>query len=243
MPPRPPGTRGPSQLDVARAAGVSTQTVSRVVSGQDNVRAETARRVRVAIDDLGYRVHAAAASLASGRTRSIGVISAATAQYATAAIMLGVEAAASAARYAVTTAMVAHDPDPAQVADAFDRLERQGVEGVVVLSPSAHVSRALQSRADRLPTVGHRLSGETGMDLLVDQDAIGTLATQHLLDLGHPHVWHVSGDLSWPDASMRRAAWNAPCGRGVSSRRPCSPGTGRPARATGQGRSWPATRR
>ena len=53
--------RAPSQVDVARLAGVSTQTVSRVVSGQGTVRPETARRVHAAVEELGYRVHAAAA--------------------------------------------------------------------------------------------------------------------------------------------------------------------------------------
>ncbi len=73
-PRRPKDDRAPSQVDVAQLAGVSTQTVSRVMSGQDTVRPDTARRVMAAVEELGYRVHAAAASLASGRTRVLGVI-------------------------------------------------------------------------------------------------------------------------------------------------------------------------
>ncbi|WP_157543517.1 LacI family DNA-binding transcriptional regulator, partial [Microbacterium sp. CCH5-D1] len=80
-PRRPRDDRAPSQVDVAQLAGVSTQTVSRVMSGQDNVRPDTARRVLAAVEELGYRVHAAAASLASGRTRVLGVIVVSTDRY------------------------------------------------------------------------------------------------------------------------------------------------------------------
>lgn len=207
MPRRSQPDRAPNQVDVARAAGVSTQTVSRVISGNPNVRPETAQRVLAAIDAVGYRLHAAAASLASGRSRTLGVITISSAEYSTSAIVLGVEAVASEEGYAVTSAGVPHHSAPASFAGAFDRLERQGAEGIVILAPVGFLAEALGARTERTPTVGHRQSGGVGTDALVDQRAIARAATEHLLDLGHRTVWHVSGDEFWQESNARREEW------------------------------------
>lgn len=209
MSPRRPGPdRAPNQLDVARAAGVSTQTVSRVLSGHPNVRPDTARRVHAAVDALGYRIHAAAASLASGRTRILGMIVVSTDRYSSAALGAGVEKAAAANGYTVTTAAVADHASSAAFLDAFDRLERQGAEGIVLGVPVELDSPAMRARTDRTPsTRSERASMQADAPLIVDQHAIGRLAVEHLLDLGHPTVWHVSGDEYWLEGRRRREAW------------------------------------
>ncbi len=200
--------RAPNQVDVARAAGVSTQTVSRVVAGAPNVRPETAQRVMAAVEAVGYRVHAAAASLASGRSRTLGVISISSSQYSTSAILVGFEAVAAEEGYAVNSATVPHRPDPASFVAAFDRLERQGAEGIVILAPVSFLSEALGNRTARTPTVGHRQVDGLGADALIDQRAIARAATEHLLDLGHKTVWHVSGDEYWQESLARREEWD-----------------------------------
>jgi len=207
MPRRPAGDRAPSQVDVARVAGVSTQTVSRVIAGQSNVRPETAHRVMAAVEATGYRLHAAAASLASGRTRMLGVITISTAQYSTSAILLGIEAIAAEEGYAVSTASVPHHSAPLAFVDAFDRLERQGAEGIIMLAPVGFLPDALGSRTARTPTIGHRQDDGHGADVLIDQRAIARVATEHLLDLGHDTVWHVSGDEFWQESVARREEW------------------------------------
>lgn len=209
MPRRSQDDHVPSQVDVARIAGVSTQTVSRVISGHPNVRPETARRVMAAVDDVGYRVHAAAASLASGRSRTLGVIYVSTVQYSTSAILLGVEAVAAEEGYAVTTASVPLHSAPASFLSAFDRLEGQGAEGIVILAPVGFLAEALGTRTERTPTVGHEQSAGVGTDALVDQRAIARAATEHLLDLGHRTVWHVSGDEFWQESAERIEEWEA----------------------------------
>lgn len=206
MPRRNTDTRAPGQVDVAKLAGVSTQTVSRVMSGQSNVRPETARRVLAAVEELGYRVHAAAASLASGRTRTLGVVVVSNVQYSSAAISIGIEAVAADHGYTVTTAAVSNHASIAAFAEAFDRLERQGAEGVILLAPVEFDDPAMQARLDRTPTVQvERRSGGDGF--VVDQTEIGRLATAHLLDLGHATVWHVSGDDFWLESRQRRDGW------------------------------------
>lgn len=209
MPRRSPEDRSPSQVDVARAAGVSAQTVSRVISGQSTVRPETARRVLNAVEAVGYRLHGAAASLASGRTRTLGVILVSSARYSTSAILLGVEDVAAELGYTVTTASVPQHSAPASFVDAFERLERQGAEGIVFLAPVGYLAEALGTRTERTPTVGHRQFDSTGIDALVDQRAIARMATEHLLNLGHRSVWHVSGDEFWQESKARREEWEA----------------------------------
>ncbi|WP_022889840.1 LacI family DNA-binding transcriptional regulator [Agromyces italicus] len=237
MPRRSAEDRAPSQVDVARAAGVSTQTVSRVISGHPNVRPETARRVMAAVDAVGYRWHAAAASLASGRTRTIGVILVSTARYSTSAILLGAEGAAAEAGYTVITASVPQHSGPAAFTDAFDRLERQGSEGIVVLAPVGFLAEALGSRVERTPTVGHRQSDGIGADALIDQRAIARMATEHLLDLGHRTVWHVSGDEFWQESSARRDAWEAVLLERGATPPPVIPGDWSPASGYRAGRT------
>lgn len=201
--------RAPSQIDVARLAGVSAQTVSRVMSGQpQSVRPETARRVLAAVDELGYRVHAAAASLASGRSRILGVIIVSTDRYSSAALGVGIEQAAAANGYTVTTAAVPDHASSEAFLDAFDRLERQGAEGIVLGVPVELDSPAMRTRTERTPsTRSERTSMDSDAPHAVDQHAIARLAVDHLLDLGHTTVWHVAGDTFWLESDQRREAW------------------------------------
>lgn len=205
--PRPPKEGVASQVDVARLARVSTQTVSRVMSGHPHVRPETARRVREAVDALGYRVHAGAASLASGRTRVLGVIILSTARYSSGALSVGIEEVAAAEGYTVTTATVAQRAPIAAFVAAFDRLEQQGAEGIVLASPIPADDPAMIARTRRIPTSIFELPAGSVDPDRVDQSLIARLATEHLLDLGHKTVWHVSGDEYWMEALERRDAW------------------------------------
>lgn len=210
MPRRANEDRSPNQVDVARLAGVSTQTVSRVMSGQQNVRPETARRVLAAVEELGYRVHAAAASLASGRTRVLGVIVVSTVQYSSAALSSGIEAVAAERGYTVTTAAVANHAAPSAFALAFERLERQGAEGIILAAPMAFTDdEGMRLRAERTPTVQVEPDADALSAFTVDQALIARLATEHLLDLGHSNVWHVSGDDYWIESTERRRSWEA----------------------------------
>lgn len=207
-PRRPSPDRAPNQLDVARLAGVSTQTVSRVLSGHPNVRPETARRVHAAVESLGYRIHAAAASLASGRTRILGMILVSNDRYSSAALGAGVEQAAAAGGYTVTMAAVPDHASTEAFIDAFDRLERQGAEGIVLGVPVELDSPAMRMRTERTPsTRSERASMDMDAPLVVDQHAIARLAVEHLLDLGHRTVWHVSADEYWIESRQRREAW------------------------------------
>ena len=178
------------------------------MSGQSNVRPETARRVLAAVETLGYRVHAAAASLASGRTRILGVIVLSTDRYSTGATSVGIERVAAENGYTVTTASVANHASLDAIVQAFDRLERQGAEGIILAPTVALESPEMRTRTARTPSTHLvRVGPEDDADFAVDQRLVARLAVEHLLDLGHRTVWHVAGDEYWSEAGQRRETW------------------------------------
>ncbi|MGL3149117.1 LacI family DNA-binding transcriptional regulator [Microbacterium sp. A82] len=207
-PRRDPADRAPNQNDVARVAGVSAQTVSRVMSGQSNVRPDTARKVLNAVEELGYRVHAAAASLASGRTRVLGVIVLSTNRYSTAALGVGIERVAAENDFTVSTASVSDHAPIEEILAAFDRLERQGAEGIILGVPVSLDHAGMRARTQRTPSTHNvRVSPEEDAAFAVDQTEVARLAVEHLLELGHETVWHISGDEYWTESVQRRETW------------------------------------
>ncbi|MDH2427330.1 LacI family DNA-binding transcriptional regulator [Sphaerisporangium sp. TRM90804] len=195
--------------DVARAAGVSHQTVSRVLNDHPNVRPETRTRVLTAIDQLGYRRNLLARALVTKHSRTLGVVSFDTVLYGPASTVYGIERAAREAGYFVSIVSL-RTIDRAGVRDAVDYLAGQSVDGVVVVAPQRSAARALADLPPDLPAVavegGH--SGDVSV-VSVDQAEGGRLATQHLLDLGHATVWHVSGPADWMEAEGRAEGWRA----------------------------------
>src|SRR5215218_2100330 len=124
----------PRSVDVARLAGVSQKTVSRVLNDEPYVSADLRRRVLDAAEDLGYRRNQAARALASGRTRSIGVVTLGSALYGPASWLIGIERAVRDAGYTLRVVNTV-DGDPAGVAGAIQSLLQQGVDGVVISEP------------------------------------------------------------------------------------------------------------
>jgi LacI family transcriptional regulator len=195
--------------DVARLAGVSHQTVSRVLNDHPNVRPETRERVLEAIRELNYRPNALARGLVTRRSRTIGVISFDTRLFGPASTLLAIEHAARAAGYAVTISSLA-DLDAASVRSAVDALAGQSVDGVIVIAPRESAARGLRDLRPGLPVVAVEAGygGEIPV-VSVDQHTGAQLATGHLLSLGHRTVWHVAGPTDWLEARERVEGWQA----------------------------------
>ncbi|PZT70317.1 LacI family transcriptional regulator [Streptomyces sp. SW4] len=207
--PRGDTKRPPGMADVARAAGVSAQTVSRVLSGHPNVQEKTRVKVLTAVEQLGYRRNNAARVLSSGRSRTIGVVTLQTHYYSRGLVTSGIESAARAAGYTVDVATTA-SLDTSAIEDALCQLSDQGVEGIVLAVPLIHTSRRIEQLTRSLPTV--TVDGSRTPDtevVAVDQGLAARLATRHLLDLGHDTVWHVTGPEAWLESANRRDAWRA----------------------------------
>lgn len=203
------GDRAPVMADVARIAGVSHQTVSRVLHDHPNVRPRTRERVLAAVRELGYRPNAAARTLASRRTRTLGVISFNTTLYGPACMLYGIEQAAREHEYSVTVAAVG-TLDRYSVLDAVDRLRDQNVAGIVVIAPQTAAVGALANVPADVPLVAVGCGTHTALvSVAVDNEAGAELATSYLLDLGHRTVHHLVGPRSWLDAQEREAGWRA----------------------------------
>ncbi|MFG2133632.1 LacI family DNA-binding transcriptional regulator [Streptomyces sp. NPDC048751] len=203
----------PRSVDVARLAGVSQKTVSRVFNDEPYVSADVRRRVLDAAEQLGYRRNNAARALASGRTRSIGVVTLGTALYGPASLLMGVERVVRDTGYALRVVNTM-EGDPAGISGAVDSLLDQGVDGIVISEPIDEESGGGDGsiRVDvpvlvlgapppvAAPTV---LAAGGGADLMA------RAAVEHLLDLGHATVHHLAGPQRWYAAKDRLEGWRA----------------------------------
>jgi DNA-binding LacI/PurR family transcriptional regulator len=195
--------------DVAALAGVSHQTVSRVIADHPNVRPRTRARVIAAIEELGYRPNTAARALATGRSRTLGVVSMNSTLFGPASTLYSIEEAAKHAGYFVTVASV-RSFDRASLREATTRLLGQAVDGLVVIAPLVSAADALRDLPKDVAIVS--VDGDPAAhDAVVGVDQVtgARVATEHLLAAGHPTVWHVAGPQDWLDAQGRIAGWQA----------------------------------
>jgi DNA-binding LacI/PurR family transcriptional regulator len=203
------GSRSPAMTDVARLAGVSHQTVSRVLNDHPNVKEQTRLRVRAAIAELGYRPNKAARALVTGRSQLIGIVAQNSTLYGPASMLAAFEQAAAEAGFAVSVGSIGR-LDRESIAGAVERHLDQRVAGLVVIAPVASADEALDAMPAGVPLV--TIDGDPRRAhalVTVDQVAGAYAATQHLLDAGHRTVWHVSGPAEWYDAAGRIEGWRS----------------------------------
>lgn len=197
---------GPSIEDVARLAGVSAQTVSRVSTGAENVRPETRDRVVAAMNHLGYSPNHAARALRNGSFRTIGLMAHRFERTGEALITEAVIAASEAQGFAVTIVSVQSTASEGW-ASAANRLSHQAIDGLVIIRAELEDFETLALPRD-LPVA---VSDSRLVDLYPavggDQVQGSRSATQHLLDLGHGTVHHVAGPADSDPANVRLAAW------------------------------------
>ncbi|MET0901961.1 MAG: LacI family DNA-binding transcriptional regulator, partial [Acidimicrobiales bacterium] len=192
--------------DVARLAGVAPITVSRVINGHALVSDATRARVQEAIDELGYRSHMAARTLAGGRSRILGVLSVETSFYGPLGTLFGIEAAARAADHMVSFVTI-RDVTVDEMRAGLDHLRDAHAEGLMVIAPLHEAVRALGVVELDIPLVVTSDITSAPATVGIDQASGARLAIAHLLALGHETVHHVRGRRGWIDADMRADAW------------------------------------
>src|SRR5690349_1766201 len=193
--------------DVARLAGVSSQTVSRVSTGHPGVLDTTRREVLNAMQQLGYRPNSAARALKRGEFRTIGVILFTLSTTGNSRTVEAIAAYAAKEGYAITLIPVAV-PTQDGVLGAFSRLGELAVDGIIVimevhlldaanlnLPPGVQVVVVDSDAGDRYPVVD------------TDQADGARQAVRHLIDLGHETVWHVTGPAESFASERRTQAW------------------------------------
>jgi DNA-binding LacI/PurR family transcriptional regulator len=195
--------RAPSIRDVAKLAGVSHQTVSRVLNNHPSIRDETKARVLAVMGELNYRPNRAARALVTSRSRAIGVLTSSRSEYGPASSIKAIEEAALLHGYLVVTAN-ADGTDRASIARAITHLLDQAVEGMVVIAPQVRVFDTLHELNLDLPYVTLQSTGRQGdHSLSVDQIEGARLATRHLIQLGHRGIYHLAGPQDWVEAEAR----------------------------------------
>jgi DNA-binding LacI/PurR family transcriptional regulator len=194
-------------FDVARLAGVSHQTVSRVLNDLPNVRPATRERVEQAIRQLRYVPSQAARALVTRRSRMIGLVATGLPDYGPSSVVLNFNEAAQAAGYAV----IATNPADAQSSTlraAAEMLIRQNVEAIVLLASERSALDAFDGWELGVPWVAVA-SEDRGraVRVTVDQYRGARTAVAHLLSLGYRDVHHIAGPEGSMDAEERLRGW------------------------------------
>ena len=201
-----PAPAHPTLADVAARAGVSGQTVSRVVNGATVVTPETASRVRQVIAEMGYRPNSAARALKRRRSNTIGIITADSTLYGLTEMLFATERAVRAAGYDVSVFSVCEVTRP-EVTRAVELLCGRGVEGLVVLCGPTDPAADL-GLGTHVPTVlAWQAPGSQLSWAAFDQVRGARTVVRHLLSLGHESVAHVSGPDDHPATAPRREGW------------------------------------
>jgi len=206
---RRPRPRRVSMADVARHAGVSAQTVSRVSNGHDTVIEETRRRVLASMKELGYRPNSAARALKSGEFRTIGVILFTLSTTGNVRTLEAIATSAAAEGYAITLIPVAV-PTQEGVNGAFTRLGELAVDAIILLMEVHLLDVAKVSLPPGVQVVvADSDAGESYAVVDTDQADGTRQAVRHLLDLGHRTVHHLAGPALSFAAERRTSAWRA----------------------------------
>lgn len=189
--------------DVARIAGVSRQTVSRVINHHPSLRPETRDRVQAVIDELRYRPNPIARALGGSRSRTIGVLASQRTQWGISAAIQGIEIAARDAGYLVITTNLP-STEPQAIRDALALQVEHRVDGLVIIAPQTRTLNQIDELALEIPYVMlHSRAEGDEHELFVDQLAGARAATRHLVELGHHDIFHVAGPQEWIEAEAR----------------------------------------
>jgi DNA-binding LacI/PurR family transcriptional regulator len=199
--------RASVMMDVARLAGVSHQTVSRVLNDHANVRPQTRERVLEAMRELDYQPNSAARTLVTRRSNTLGIVTVDSTLFGPASMLYGIEQAARSAGYFVSIASIS-SLSQRTVTEAVNRLREQAVEGIFVILPKDSGVAALATVSTGFLAVAVGVGDGAEVPVVcVDNIAGAILATAHLLEHGHRTVHHISGPVGMPESRERRLGW------------------------------------
>ena len=205
----------PSMAEVAELAGVSHQTVSRVINGSTNVKDTTRQRVEQAIHTLGYRRNAAARALVTSESRLIGVIAADTEFNGPLSTLASIEKAARQQGYQTLVATV-NAPYLEEVDEVLDSMLGLGVDALAVIASREDLLNHVQELDPDIPLVivGPQTSATaTQLRVSIDQAQGAEDAITHLIKQGHTRIAILTGPPDWVDAQQRFNGATACCYR------------------------------
>lgn len=199
--------RKPNIYDVAKLAGVSHQTVSRVINNADYIKEDTRSKVQSAMQELGYVPNAAARALVTAKSKIVGILVSDIVYHGPAGMMHAMEKEARRGGFFAISASV--DPlDNDSIAQGIQHLRRLGIEGLVVITPQSDSVQAVERLVKDIPVVfidSPNNSKELSAEL--DNYEGAKRATEHLISLGHKNIVHVAGPSGWFDSAPRVAGY------------------------------------
>jgi len=197
----------PSIKDIAQKAGVAPSTVSRALAGSTRVSAATRKRIKAIAAEMDYTPSAAARSLVTGASQTLGIVVPGLSDPYIAAVMEGIENASAAAGYQHVIASTGGDPE--REVRAVRMLAGYNPDGLIILS-----SRADAAYIDVLPTLNMPVTfvnsaqiGDSVLSIATDNEYGGWLATRHLLDLGHERIAYLGGPARGRSQQARAAGY------------------------------------
>jgi LacI family transcriptional regulator len=197
--------------DVARIAGVSTQTVSRVINDRPDVAPETRERIHKVIKELDYRPSALARSLISQRSYTLGVVTAGLKFLGPSRTLNGITSMAGELKYDLLLEELPRF-DTEDIKPLLQDLLSHHVDGIVWAVPEVGDNRRWVDEILMdvpVPVVFLTMQARADVNTVsVDNYAGGVLAIRHLLEQGRHHIGHISGPLDWWEARQRKQAWD-----------------------------------
>ena len=197
--------------EVAAAAGVSAQTVSRVLNNRPDVAPETAQRVQLIIRETGYAPNMLARGLTQGRSHVLGVVAYGLDYFGPSRVLTAIARQAAEFGYAIMLNLIL-DPVMGDVDSLIDTLCARQVDGIIWAIPEMGANRAwLANWINELPVPVILVGGMEGRpdvpSIAIDNVQIGRLATDHLISGGAKHVGIITGPATWWEAEQRLVGW------------------------------------
>ena len=200
--------------EVAAEAGVSTQTVSRVINERPDVSPETRKRVQDIIDRTNYRPSALARSLIRQRSYTLGVVTAGLRFTGPSRTLGGITTAAEEAGYSLLLKELSHF-DANNILPIFQALLSAHVDGIIWAVPEVGENRSWVKRLSldlEVPIVYLTMEPQENISVVSINNYLGArMVMTHLLEQGYQHIGHISGPLDWWEARQRMAGWRDSC--------------------------------
>ncbi len=202
--------------DVAQAAGVSTQTVSRVINSRPDVSPDTRSRVQQVVNELGYSPNVIARSLSRGRTNTFGVVGFGLSYFGPSSVLLGIEQKSNELGFSLLLSLL-DDFDAAQIDGILRNLLSRQVDGIIWAVPGN--DRLVGELSGRFSDISvpvvymNKLKNGDEVIVAMDNRLGGRLATDHLLEQGYRQIGIITGPIDWWEAQEREKGWRETMGK------------------------------
>lgn len=202
-------TRKPNISDVAKVAGVSYGTVSRVLNNAADVNAATRERIQQVIKDLGYRRSRTATALSTSRSTAIGILTDGSPRFGPVGTLMALEKLARQRGY-FTTVVSVDEPYEDSIPKALDTFDEIEVDGLIVIAPLVSMAAVVRDASIQVPVemIAAGVSSTPNFFTYSENQELGArMATQYLIDLGHTDIAHIAGSMDWFDGRVRKRGW------------------------------------